>query len=608
MIDSHHPNDVPDGFVELTTADASRLAADALAAVPWPAPTPLDAPPAVPPFPVDALSPWLRAFVDAASDVFQVPPDMPGLLVLPFVGAALAHRCVFSPWGGWREPPVLYALAVALSGENKSAVLGALRRPVEEVQRLKRRDATDAIREATSTRATLEIRVKHLREAVAKGRADRAALLDAERELAEARVPELPCLMFGGDATPEALTILLAKHDERQLVAAAEGGAVESLTGLRYQQKGSAAVNVDLVLQAHGGEPVTVHRVGRESVSLASPLLSLALAVQPIILENAAEHPDLLHRGVIPRMLIAWPESMVGRRNMGARVWPEGVRDGYEDRMRALWSRAIDRDPDGSPAPTCVPFSREALDLFVAWLRDLESRRGPGGALADPPVMAAWSNKLEGACVRVAGILHAADRADFDGCDLGGEIDVETLRRAIRLCEYFEAHAVRAFAAVTRHDPAEEDARAILASLRRTPPPDATVSTRDVQRRRSECTAERALAALDLLTDHGFVRPLPPPVRAGAGRPPAPRYELHPSIAPSKRPSPDGGSVDMVNVSGRSHDGVLPKGTGSVDMVNDSGRSHGGVQPKGAGSVDMVNGFGAYEPRERFHLDRRAAE
>ncbi len=567
-----------DGFVEHAPAEAVRRAADARAAVPWPEPRDLDAPPDVPTFPVDALPTWLRRFVDAAANVYQVPPDLPGALALPFIGGALAQRVAFSPWAGWREPPALYALAVALSGENKSAVLGALRRPVEEVQRAKRRDAEAVIREAMSERATAESRVKHLREAVAKGKADGAALADAERELNAIRVPALPSLMFGGDATPEALTMLLAKHDERQLVAAAEGGAVEALTGLRYQ-KNAGAVNVDLVLQAHGGEPVTVHRVGRESVSLAAPLLSLALAVQPVILQNAAENPDLLHRGVIPRFLIAWPESMVGRRNMGVRVWPEGVRDDYEERMRALWAAPLVRGDDGAPAPICIPFAEDARDLFVAWLRDLESRRGPGGALSDPPVMAAWSNKLEGACVRLAGILHVADRAAFDGSELGGEIEEGTVRRAIRLCEYFEAHAARAFAEVTRRDPAEADARAILASLRRSPA--SVVSTRDVQRRRSECTAERALAALDILAEHGFVRPLPPPTRTGPGRPPAPQFEVHPSVAPAK-PAAEGRSVDI---------------------VNDSRHVGGRRRPGGAGSVDMVDGSGHVgEPRERFRL------
>jgi len=580
---SRAPANDPDGFVEHTAADAARRADHARAAVPWPAPIDLDAPPEVPPFPADTLPAWLRRFVDAAATVYQVPPDLPGALALPFVGGALAQRVTFSPWAGWREPPALYALAVALSGENKSAVLGALRRPVEEVQRAKRRDAEAVIRDAMSERATAESRVKHLREAVAKGKADRAALADAEREFAEARVPALPSLMFGGDATPEALTQLLAKHDERQLVAAAEGGAVEALTGLRYQ-KNSGAVNVDLVLQAHGGEPVTVHRVGRESVSLAAPLLSLALAVQPIIIESAAENPDLLHRGVIPRFIIVWPESMVGRRNMGVRVWPEGVRDDYEERMRTLWSAPIERGDDGAPAPVCIPFTEDARDLFVAWLRDLESRRGPGGALSDPPVMAAWSNKQEGACVRLAGILHVADRVDAGGVDLGGAIDAATVQRAIRLCEYFEVHAARAFAEVTRRDPAEADARAILASLRRSPA--CVVSTRDVQRRRSECTAERALAALDILAEHGFVRPLPPPTRSGPGRPPAPTYEVHPSIAPPK-PAAGGRSVDIVNGSRRVAGRQGTGGAGSVDIVNESGRGE--------------------EPRERFRLDGEGA-
>jgi hypothetical protein len=74
-----------------------------------------------PPFPTDALLSWLCSFVEAVAISLQVPVDMPGTLVLTACGAAVAGKFIVRMTPDWKEPLVLQALLIMLSGEKKSA-------------------------------------------------------------------------------------------------------------------------------------------------------------------------------------------------------------------------------------------------------------------------------------------------------------------------------------------------------------------------------------------------------------------------------------------------------------------------------------------------------
>ena len=142
-------------------------------------------------------------------------------------------------------------------------------------------------------------------------------------------------------------------------------------------------------------------------------------------------------------------------------------------------------------------------------------------------------------------ILHCAERVDHDGLDLRDRVIAEeTVARAIRIAEYHLDHAARAYGRVAATTATDADARHLLARWGRTPPKDGTVSVRDATEA-LRATADRAAAALETLVDHGYLRPLPPPPpRPGGGRPPSPRYELHPSLRPAP-PAPKGGFVGI---------------------------------------------------------------
>lgn len=531
-----------DGLVEHPATAAATLADRAAAAVPWAPPRPLDAPPPPPPFPVEALPVWLRAMVCALADACQTPVDLAAALALPLVGGALAHRVVADA-ARWCEPPNLYTVIVADSGEGKSSVFGPMLRPVYDAQRDARERGADDRRRALTARKILTARVDSLTTRVAKGDAAPAELDALTEELDALHVPAEPLYVVGGDATPEALALTLAEHGERLAIADPEGGAFSTLTGVRYAKNGGA--NLDLLLKAVKGESVDVRRVGAPPVSLRSPLLSLALCVQPRVWHEAVSNPDLGARGFLPRMLVVWPESRVGQRSHDRRSWPAGVEEDYAARMGALWREAVARNENGAPTPAVYAFADGADALWRAWCDAVEARLRPGRDLHAPDDLRAAAGKMKGWAVRLACILHAADRVDHDGLDLRDRVIAEeTVSRAIRIAEYHLDHAARAYGRVAATTATDADARHLLARWGRTPPKDGTVSVRDATEA-LRATADRAADALETLVDHGYLRPLPPPPpRQGGGRPPSPRYSLHPSLRPAP-PAPKGGFVGI---------------------------------------------------------------
>ncbi len=121
----------------------------------------------------------------------------------------------------------------------------------------------------------------------------------------------------------------------------------------------------------------------------------------------------------------------------------------------------------------------------------------------------AWPSKLAGLVVRLAGLLHVAERAPQSGRSIGGSVDANCVRRAVHIGEWLMGHAEAAFG-LMRADPAAKAAQRVLQALARHNEPE--ITTRDIQRAvrgRSDLEKRDALdAPLRLLEQHGYLRRL----------------------------------------------------------------------------------------------------
>jgi hypothetical protein len=154
--------------------------------------------------------------------------------------------------------------------------------------------------------------------------------------------------------------------------------------------------------------------------------------------------------------------------------------------------------------------------------REIEPKLRPQGEYG---LVVDWASKWVGSVLRIAGLLHVAERQGGTGL----AIDEETMAAALEIGDYFRAHALAAFAEMGA-DPLVEDAVYVLAWIEREAL--TAFTKRDAHRgcQRFKKVAE-VLPALDLLEQHGYVRRLePPPGPRPPGQPPSPTYLVNPRL------------------------------------------------------------------------------
>jgi replicative DNA helicase len=368
----------------------------------------------------------------------------------------------------------------------------------------------------------LEIARERARRAVAdaakKGTDDAKADALKMAELAETTiVPGWPRLI-ADDATPEALTTLLADQGGRMAVLSAEGDLFDIMSG-RYSRDGQA--NLGIFLKGHAGDLLLVDRKGREPERIDNPALTIVVTIQPQVLLDIARRPVLRGRGLLARVLYSLPPDIVGFRRIDVDPVPDAVRENYHKQIHAL-ALSLAEWTD----PVLLMLTPEARKLLAEYQKEIEPRlKANGGDLAE---LRDWASKLAGATIRIAGLLHLAGNLTTGYKE---PITEDTISRAIRLGQYFTAHARTAFRQMAM-DPLIGEAQALLAWIRRANA--AEFSKRDLFRG-VQSTGFQKAADLDeplaLLVEHGYVRLAEPSsTTKRGGRPSSPRYSINPEV------------------------------------------------------------------------------
>ena len=162
--------------------------------------------------------------------------------------------------------------------------------------------------------------------------------------------------------------------------------------------------------------------------------------------------------------------------------------------------------------------------MFQQYRQQAESQLRPGAELSD---IADWGNRLPGTVARHAGILHMLKHAvDESRRPWDEQTSRVTMEAAIRLAEYFTAHAQVAFGmmgadqklrksketweSIGRQDYEQFTERELWQKIRRR------------FKRKTELTE-----ALQILTEMNYVRPMPT-AHEGPGRKPSPVYLVNP--------------------------------------------------------------------------------
>lgn len=391
----------------------------------WEPPIPFDAA-ELPSFPTESLPAPVEAFVEALAESTQTPAEMGGMLALGVMATCLQRKFEVMVSPDWSEPLNLFVGVIAPPAERKSAVLSAVTKPLRDHERERREIDAPAIARNQSEKKMLEGRLAAAQAAAVKGKMDeregkRQEALDLAAELAE--FEELHELrLLADDATPEKLADLMAQQGGSITLCSAEGGIFDAMTG-RYEK----ALNIDIYLKGHSGDPLVVDRLGRSGNRIENPHLTTLLAFQPEVLADLMGNRAFRGRGLCARFLFATCKGSVGRRKVNPEPVRESVKEGYNRFVRRL----MDVNGEGP-----IQLSTEADRLRQEYQALIERR-----LVREWDDISDWGGKLVGAVCRIAAILHCGT----SDCPTATPIAPETFDAAVRIGEFLGAHAISAF-------------------------------------------------------------------------------------------------------------------------------------------------------------------
>jgi hypothetical protein len=284
-----------------------------------PEPVPLIQRAHVRPFPVDCLPKVYADMARTVSDSTQTDIAMAGTTALAVLAACTGGHAIVQVRHGWHEPLNLYSVTVAYPAERKSAVQKLMTAPLYAAERTLVEGGQAARTEAETTKAVAEREcIRRTQEAARINTKDaatdeekasaRAEALNARTMLDSIVVPEVPRLI-ADDVTPEAVGSLLAAQGGRLAIISAEGGVFDIIAG-RY----SRLPNLDIWLKGHSGDPVKVDRQSRDPQYIEHPALTVALMIQPEVLDTIAARREFRGRGLLARFLYTRPGRRVGHR------------------------------------------------------------------------------------------------------------------------------------------------------------------------------------------------------------------------------------------------------------------------------------------------------
>jgi uncharacterized protein DUF3987 len=491
-------------------------------AEPWDEPVPLS-PPSPPELNAKLLG-RIGVMAQAVADSLQVPVDVPAWLGMSVASTAIGGRRTVSPKPDWDEPVTLYVMPVAAPGEMKSPVLSAMAKPIYDEQRRRTSEDSTAVARDQQERRIAEACVSEAEGKVIKARAPeerkkhRLNLEAARAELEALGEPKVMTRFIADDITPEAAADLMAGQGERLAILSTEGSFLGNVGG-RYSKN----PNPETVLKAWSQERHSVDRKSGPPVLLERPNLTLGLAVQPGFLTGMGDTGDVFEaRGLMARFVFSMPDSKVGDRVYDTDPIPREVKEDYAAAiaamMRIVWDDTEVRE---------MALDAGARASFRAFWEALEPRHKEHGDLAS---IEGWAKKLPGQVLRIAAILTLAEEPE--SLTVPGDV----MDNVVALVPYLIAHAKLVADLMSQERQSKlGPARAVLTWLRKARPPE-PLRAADVEkavRGQKWClSTEDVDDALSLLERSGWVRwvPLPERPQGAKGRPPKPRFEVHPEV------------------------------------------------------------------------------
>ena len=468
--------------------------------------------PPPPPMPLtDILSAQWAEWVQSAAEAKAAPPDYVVAALLAVCGALVGNTHWASPWKGWAEPPVIWAVAIGSPSANKSPGLDSVLVPLRRAERAQREKAQATLADWRAKADLAKIVEGTWKEEVrvaVKGGQEPPKRPSAANPGPEPIMPRFAV----SDTTVEKLAVIVASQPRGTLLARDElAGWLQGMS--RYSGGGS---DRPFWLEAYGGRSYSVERMGRDPVYIDRLSVGVLGGIQPDRLRSLLMKSD--DDGLLARFLPVWPAPAPIKR-------PEDTHDDtfLDGALARLLSLDLVPDESGGKRPWLVPFADDARNLLDIFRRNVREWEVEAEGL-----LLSFIGKLPGLAVRLSLVLSMLDWASSEA-DKPDAITAWHFGRAAHFVEsYLLPMARRAYSEASASK-GERAARRLISLLRESELRSFTA--RDVLRmeRTGLATSDDLNPGISALVEADIVREVPLPAQSKGGRP-SRLYSVNPKI------------------------------------------------------------------------------
>jgi hypothetical protein len=385
-------------------------------------------------YPTDAIPDTLWNGVEGVFGRTQAPVALVAQSIMAAAALAAQREVDVMLHTGQSRPTSLFFATLAESGERKSSADSEACAPARAFERRLAEGYPAATEEHRIKFAAWETRDKELRR---ENKSDRIALEDLLRDLGPPpRAPMEPIIMAGGDPTFEGVCLLLERGPGYCGMYSAEGGQFTGGHAMSQDNKLKTAAGLSGLWD---GEPIRRIRRGDGATVLSGRRACLHLMLQPGAAASFLSDRVLLDQGLLSRVLVAYPESNMGRRFGERTADSEAAFAHYLAHLSAIWERPApyaDAERPGELSPRKLTMANEADRAIRAFATWVEKHLGDGASLRP---ISGFANKLAEHATRIAGVFAYTD--DPDAATIPGE----TMERGIQLARWYATEALRLF-------------------------------------------------------------------------------------------------------------------------------------------------------------------
>lgn len=394
-------------------------------------------------FPTEAYPKALKDFVLALQRHTETPVELPGLMALATVSAAVNGKYTVQIGGGFQEPVHIWTCVALASGNRKSSVLDACLKPIKKWEEAQAEAMQEEIGAAKNELANLDAELRNKRARLGKAGSkpgDDEALREDIRELSEqieSTIIPVPPRVWAEDITAEKISELMQQNKGVLSLFSDEGGIFDTIGG-RYSR---GVPNLDILLKGHSATSSKTDRKSGDPIYLSRPCMTFGIAPQPSVLTSMAKEPAFRGKGFLARFFFASPRSTLGLRSGIPHPIPQEVFDAYHRLITTLLDQPIEFDKESNAlVPKVLTLSENAEKFRLEFWKDIEKQMLITGRLYP---ITDWASKLQGGVNRLAGLLHVVKHADVDPSSV--EVDAETMLQAIAIAEVLIEHALATF-------------------------------------------------------------------------------------------------------------------------------------------------------------------